>query len=402
MVNQLRYVDLFAGCGGISLGLYKAGLAGLFAIEQNSDAFSTLQHNLIDRNAHFDWPSWLSLANWNVNDLLNSHYSELTTLRGTVDLVVGGPPCQGFSVAGQRLATDKRNSLIHSYLEFVEIVQPLVILFENVRGFTLKFSNPNRHNKISYSEIVIKKLIEMGYTDARGEMINFAEYGVPQKRERFLVIATRERLSSDIFAALEGNRANFCVSRNISVPVNSRSALSDLEKKHGTTRCPDSSRFLYGITSQQQTDIQQLLRLPEEVNYVPDSHRFVNHTPAIQKIFEMLLQKAPRNRTIKGEERELYGFKKRSLMVLDPDEPTPTITTIPDDFVHYSEPRVMTVRECARLQTFPDWFEFEGPYTTGNKERARQVPRYTQVGNAVPPLFAEQLGIAMKRVLSRD
>ncbi len=133
---------------------------------------------------------------------------------------------------------------------------------------------------------------------------------------------------------------------------------------------------------------------------MPQSHRFVNHTPAIQEIFERLLEKAPRNQTIKGKDREIYGIKKRSLMVLDPNEPAATITTIPDDFVHYAEPRVMSVRECARLQTFPDSFEFKGPYTTGSKERVRQVPRYTQVGNAVPPLFAEQLGAAITRALS--
>ena len=87
------------------------------------------------------------------------------------------------------------------------------------------------------------------------------------------------------------------------------------------------------------------------------------------------------------------------MKVLDPDEPAPTITTIPDDFIHYSEPRVMTVRECARLQTFPDWFEFKGPYTTGGPRRVVQTPRYTQVGNAVPPLFAEMVGLALKEVL---
>jgi DNA (cytosine-5)-methyltransferase 1 len=85
--------------------------------------------------------------------------------------------------------------------------------------------------------------------------------------------------------------------------------------------------------------------------------------------------------------------------VLDPNDVAPTVTTIPDDFIHYSEPRVMTVRECARLQSFPDWFKFKGPYTTGGKRRAHQTPRYTQVGNAVPPLFAEIIGLATKKAI---
>jgi len=402
MTRQMLYIDLFAGCGGISLGLYNAGLKGVFAIEKHPDAFLTLKHNLIDNRSHFEWPEWLPLGNWDVNKLLKSHLDQLIQLQGQIHLVVGGPPCQGFSVAGRRRATDKRNNLIHSYLKFVELIQPRVILFENVRGFTLKFSKSKKHSKVSYSEIVIKKLNELGYTDAHGEMMNFAEYGVPQRRQRFLVIATRENLSRDIFSKLDGNREKILGTKGIGTTISSQSALSDLERRHGTTECPDSPRFLSGIVSEKQTKFQKILRLPDKISYVPDSHRFVNHTSAIQEVFELLLAKAPRNRTIKGKERELYGFKKRSLMVLDSEEPTPTITTIPDDFVHYSEPRVMTVRECARLQTFPDWFEFKGPYTTGNKERVRQAPRYTQVGNAVPPLFAEQLGIAIKQVLSSE
>ncbi|MFH2103867.1 MAG: DNA cytosine methyltransferase [Chloroflexota bacterium] len=396
----MNYIDIFAGCGGISLGLHNAGLKGVFAIEKHPDAFLTLKHNLLDNRFHFEWPEWLPLKSWDIDKLLKTHSEHLIKLRGRIDLVAGGPPCQGFSVAGRRRATDQRNKLIHSYLEFVEVVQPRIILFENVRGFTFKFPNSKKHKKVAYSEIVLQKLNELGYTDARGEMINFAEFGIPQKRRRFLVIATRENLADDIFSELEGNKDQFLMAKGINAKIGSRSALSDLERRHGTTKCPDSPRFLSGITSPVQTEFQKTLRLTDNTNYVPDSHRFVNHTPAVKEIFELLLDKAPRNRTIKDEERKLYGFKKRSLMVLDPYQPTPTITTIPDDFVHYSEPRVMTVRECARLQTFPDWYEFKGPYTTGNKERTRQVPRYTQVGNAVPPLFVEQLGMAIIQVLT--
>jgi DNA (cytosine-5)-methyltransferase 1 len=136
--------------------------------------------------------------------------------------------------------------------------------------------------------------------------------------------------------------------------------------------------------------------------HTPDSHRFVNHTEEVEAVFLRLLASAPRNRCLLGKEREPYGLKKRGVTVLAADQPAPTVTTIPDDFVHYTEPRVMTVRECARLQTFPDWFEFKGPYTTGSKQRVLQVPRYTQVGNAVPPLFAALAGEALKGVLCRD
>ena len=110
------YIDLFAGCGGLSLGLHKAGLEGLFAVEKNSAAFSTLKYNLIEKNNHFHWPKWLEISNIDINDLLHDKKKELITLRGQISLVVGGPPCQGFSLAGQRKRDDVRNQLMNAYI----------------------------------------------------------------------------------------------------------------------------------------------------------------------------------------------------------------------------------------------------------------------------------------------
>src|SRR6185295_18339239 len=91
-------------------------------------------------------------------------------------------------------------------------------------------------------------------------------------------------------------------------------------------------------------------------------------------------------------------MKKHATVVLDANKPSHTLTTLPDDFLHYSEPRILTVRESARLQAFPDWFEFKGNYTTGGKQRVRECPRYTQVGNAVPPLLAEVIGLVLAEI----
>jgi DNA (cytosine-5)-methyltransferase 1 len=406
MIVPVKYIDLFAGCGGISLGLHKSGLQGLFAVEKNSDAFLTLKHNLIDNHKHFQWPEWLPVRNWNVNSLLkDENKKNLEGLSGQVDLIVGGPPCQGFSIAGKRRASDDRNRLIQSYLSFVESVQPRAILFENVHGFTFKYLNSRNHKKIAYSDIVINKLIELGYTDACGEMIDMSEYGVPQRRKRFIVIGTKENLTGKIFEQLKNGCNEFLKSRGLKKKNTAVDAISDLEYQHGITQCPDSKSFMSGKVSKPKSTLQKYLRLqmPATESYIPNSHRFVKHKADSAKLFADLLEKAPRNKSItKSDDRDLYGIKKRSLTVLDPHEPVPTITTIPDDFIHYSEPRVMTVRECARLQSFPDWFEFKGRYTTGNKARRRSAPRYTQVGNAVPPLFAEQVGIAIRKVLEND
>ena len=101
--RQYTVIDLFAGCGGLSLGLYLAGWQGLFAIEKNAFAFETLKHNLIDNKKHFAWPDWLPQTNHDINEVLTNYAEQLQNLRGTVDLVAGGPPCQGFSMAGQRI-----------------------------------------------------------------------------------------------------------------------------------------------------------------------------------------------------------------------------------------------------------------------------------------------------------
>jgi DNA (cytosine-5)-methyltransferase 1 len=398
----VRYVDLFAGCGGISLGLHKAGLQGLFAVEKNPDAFLTLKHNLIDTHKHFKWPKWLPVKPWNIDSLLKNQEGKLKSLQGKIDLVVGGPPCQGFSLVGERNSSDKRNGLIHSYLKFVELVKPRVIMFENVYGFTIKFPDSKRYRRRAYSDLVISKLHKMGYRDARGEMIDMSEFGVPQRRKRFIVIATRNKSAGKIFKALFNNRSEFLKSRGIQPNTTTERALSDLERIHGEGICPDKKGFMSGFSSKPKNNLQKYLRISGKSIYMPDSHRFVNHTQEAEKLFTYLLDEAPRNKRIMGEARAEYGIKKRNVTVLDPDQPSLTLTTIPDDFVHYSEPRVMTVRECARLQTFPDWFEFKGPYTTGGPRRVQQTPRYTQVGNAVPPLFAEQVGLAIKRVLGKS
>src|SRR6187549_376979 len=127
MTKQLNYIDLFAGCGGLSLGLYNAGWKGMFAIEKSPDAFATLSYNLIDKKNHFDWPGWLPKTNHDIKVVLKKFKEQLLKLRGKVDMVTGGPPCQGFSTAGKRDEEDKRNKLINDYIKFIELVKPRIL-----------------------------------------------------------------------------------------------------------------------------------------------------------------------------------------------------------------------------------------------------------------------------------
>ena len=115
-----------------------------------------------------------------------------------------------------------------------------------------------------------------------------------------------------------------------------------------------------------------------------------------------LLAHAPVGKRITPDDKIVPNLNRRGVTILSKRAQSPTITSIPDEIVHYIEPRILTVREHARIQSFPDWFELKGKYTSGGKRRKQEVPRYTQVGNAVPPLFAEQIGLAIWEVLEND
>lgn len=194
-VRKPTVIDLFSGCGGLSLGLYKAGWQGLFAIEKSPDAFKTLKYNLIDKleKPHFKWPSWLPLQNWEINTFIELYRDRLKELQGKVDLVAGGPPCQGFSMAGRRREGDVRNQLVHSYIKFISLVKPKMIFFENVKGFTQEFKK-NKEKGIAYSRLVLSALNKLGY-ETEAQLVNFGDYGVPQKRTRFILVG----MSRDYF-----------------------------------------------------------------------------------------------------------------------------------------------------------------------------------------------------------
>ena len=135
------FIDAFAGCGGLSLGLMRAGWTGLFAIEKDNFAFESLRANFLEKKARhsYSWPKWLEQKAWSVEDLLKQHGSNLEKLRGRVTLLAGGPPCQGFSSAGRRRVADPRNKLVDKYLDLVRTLEPKIVLMENVLGITYDF-----------------------------------------------------------------------------------------------------------------------------------------------------------------------------------------------------------------------------------------------------------------------
>lgn len=399
-MKENKYIDIFSGCGGLALGMHFASWQALFAVEKNQDAFETLKYNLLERNAHFCWPDWLPQAALDINDVINSYKDQLRKLRGTVKLVAGGPPCQGFSSAGRRDENDIRNKLVDSYLAFIDLVEPESILFENVRGFTLAFkpADPNTSGK-KYSDYIILELQSRGY-NVEYRMLDFSKFGVPQKRVRFILFASKKYESHEFFDVLNNNVHAFLKQRNLPRTVSTLSAISDLEKKYGLVPCPDSKGFKSGKYGCVKTSYQRYCRQGVRAGNVPDSHRFAKHKPDTIKRFASLQELNCRNQNLSVALKETYQINKNCINVLDANTPSLTLTTNPDDHIHYSEPRILTVREYARLQSFPDWYMFRGRYTTGGKRRKSDVPRYTQIGNAIPPLVAEQIGIALNQIMT--
>ncbi|WP_460527227.1 DNA cytosine methyltransferase [Chitinimonas naiadis] len=414
--KPLRFIDVFAGCGGLSLGLLEAGCEGIFAVEKSPLAFETLRFNLVDGERHkFQWPAWLPKQAMTCEQLLEKFPEHVASLRGSVDLIVGGPPCQGFSTAGRRDPADPRNKMTEQYLSLVGLVQPRFLVIENVAGFNMRFeSNASldelivNSKKISYAQYVTGRLIKLGYTVWQG-LVNCADFGVPQTRQRHIIICEQERQgedSVDLLSYLRNSSTEFRLSKGLPADrqITTREAISDLETK-GREYCQsddsDAKGFFEATYSKNASlsSYQKIMR--GDFSSKPNSLRLARHKPETVAYFENIQRICRPGKCLSQAERQLVGTKKHTITVLDPQGPAPTITTLPDDILHYDEPRILTARENARLQSFPDWFSFQGKYTTGGKQRKLECPRYTQIGNAVPPLVGEAIGRMLRNIWSQ-
>lgn len=401
--KNIAFIDAFAGCGGLSLGLLQAGCKGLFAIERDKFAFETLKTNLLSENSRyrFAWPAWLAHKPISINTLLKKHHRELAALNSSVDLLVGGPPCQGFSSAGRREHDDPRNKLFRSYLELVEIVRPRAVLIENVRGFTMDFASSR---KVKNYAAKLRESLSNEY-EVYEELLDLSDFGVPQGRTRYFLLAIQPGLcDGNPFDELKRRLPSFLRSVGLQAPVSSWAAISDLEiGRKGRRQSVDTLGFDEIDYAGPRTQYQRAMR---DGAKRPADLRLARHSPAIVKRFSEIIELSHAdgrlNVSISSELRERFGLKKKALRVLDPDRPAPTVTSMPDDLLHYCEARTLTVRENARLQSFPDWFAFKGKYTTGGHLRRREVPRFTQVANAVPPLVARAIGELLFDLLSSD
>lgn len=406
--GTLRSIDLFAGCGGLSLGLHRAGWEGVFAIERDPMAFETLRANLVDDGAPYaayqKWPDWLPVAPQNIDDFVrNEDYRQgLRALRGTIDLVAGGPPCQGFSVGGKRNGDDERNHLVHRQLDVVAESQPRAVLIENVEGITRAFqSRPREGAANSVAAEVVEALGHLGYDSTFG-IADASRFGVPQTRRRALIVAFRSDTGvepASFFSALEDLREGHVASLGLPVDraVTAKEALDDLVSRRRVV-CPDSEKFESSTYRRARNAYAVAMRGDIPDGSIPDSHRYTKHGERILELYMSAHATQPKGRLSK-EFLLASGTKKDKKVLIDPKLPVSTITTHPDEFIHYAEPRNITVREMARLQSFPDDYRFKGRYTINGPRRKFDVARCSQVGNAVPPYFAQAVGAALRKVL---
>ena len=401
------YIDFFSGCGGLSLGLGMAGWDGIFAIEKDKMAYSTFDHNLVDEHSaycHFkNWPKWLTREAHSIEELLENPQTRehLSELGGHITLVAGGPPCQGFSVAGARNGKDPRNLLVFKMIQAIGILKPLFGIVENVGGFEKKFDiKPIDGASSSIADEAVTQIEQLGYNVGK-ITINAADYGVPQLRKRVIIFAISKetvgnldasRLIKDVLAEVSISQR-----KELGLPVdryvNVKEAISDLSGEDIVTE-PEFPKYNTCRYLPISSVYQQLMRANCMEQDIPTCHRFNNHSAKSIALYAKALETQPAGRLSK---EFLYdnGCHSNKRFVLDVKNPSSTLTTAPEEVIHYRHPRVVTLREMARLQSFPDDYQFFGRYTLNGPARGVDVPRNAQIGNAIPPLAGRALGTAL-------
>lgn len=334
-MQSFKFIDLFCGCGGFSFGLEQAGHECLLGVDFNAEAIATFNRN--HKNA-------VGL-NIDISKLSKPMLQKYININ-EVDMVVGGPPCQGFSTVGKGDAGDERNSLFKQFVRIVKITEPKVIMFENVTGMLAK-----------KNEATLKKIFssfeKLGYQlDAK--VLSADEFRVPSRRRRAIIIGVKGGLP--VFPSQS--------TRKVSV----KEAFKGLKGKllnHDTELAVVKNKL----------DRERLNHIPEGrgIRYEKDERELLPKKLRFDVDWSTLAE----NR-----------FRQTRLQRIPLDAPAPTILTSRSMYYHPTEPRYLTPREAAKLQSFPNKFTFEGSVTS----------QFRQIGNAVPPNLAKALGNSIKEI----
>lgn len=330
-MKKYTYMDLFAGAGGMSLGFDNAGFKNLLAVEFNKDFAETYKKNFPRHNLIVD--DIKNVTEQQIYDIIKNE---------KVDVIIGGPPCQGFSIAGnigRNFIDDDRNRLFKEFVRFVKIIKPRVFVLENVAAM-------ERHDKGKTIKEIVSSFKEIGY-DIKYKVLNAVNFGVPQERRRIFIVGTL-------------GENNFEYPQEINKIVTVKDAIDDLPKLEDgeTSEIPN------------HTAMKHSAQMLEKMSYVSDGGNR-NDIP------ENLRPKS-------GDSRKYIRY--------DSKKPSFCVTGDMRKIFHYSQNRALTCRELARLQTFPDSFVF-----LGNTGKVQQ-----QIGNAVPVLLASKIALQVKEVLDNE
>ena len=331
-MKKYKYIDLFAGAGGMSLGFDKAGFQNVLAVEYDECFAETYRFNFPDHNLKVE----------DIKDISNDEIKEIIG-NNKIDVIIGGPPCQGFSIAGKigrNFIDDERNQLFKEFVRFVNVIRPKIFVMENVAAL-------KTHNKGKTIMEIVNEFDNAGYT-VKYDVLNAVNYGVPQQRRRIFIIGTLDK----------DNKFEFPKKTNKYITI--KEALKGLpELKSGeTSNIPNHNAMHHS---------KQML---EKMSYVKDGGDR-NDIP------EELRPKS-------GDIRKYIRYNSK--------EPSICITGDMRKVFHFNQNRALTGRELARIQTFPDNFIFKG--NTGKVQQ--------QIGNAVPPKLAFQIANSVKEVLDNE
>ncbi|WP_338997855.1 DNA (cytosine-5-)-methyltransferase [Lactococcus formosensis] len=326
-MSKYKIIDLFSGSGGLSLGFEQAGFENLFSVEFNHQAAETYRRNFPHH----------TLIEGDIKEISDTKIREFQN-NNIVDVIVGGPPCQGFSIAGnigRRFVDDERNKLFKEFVRFVDVIQPKMFIMENVARLAT-------HNKGRTIKEIMTEFENLGY-DVKAEVLQAANYGVPQKRQRIFVVGTK----SGIFHYPK-NQGNTPTVKN---------TIDDLPP----------------LKNGQSSDIP--------------NHFAMNHSEQMLKKMSYVKDGGDRN-DIPDELRPKSGDVRKYIRYAS-DKPSVTVTGDMRKIFHYEQNRALSPRELARLQTFPDDFVFEG----------NSISIQQQIGNAVPPKLAKAVAEEVKKTL---
>lgn len=345
MNKDIRVLDLFCGCGGLSKGFEEAGYKIIYGIDFWSDALKTFEYNHKNAQAiHAD------LSSQSVEDIVKKYKIN------DIDVVIGGPPCQGFSIAGKRDVHDERNLLYKAFLDFVDILKPKAFLMENVPNIMAMGKGIVKQN-------ILEDFTNIGYS-VQNQVLLASNYGVPQNRKRAFFVGILGDTNFEFPAPLQEEK------------INTKEAISDLPD----IDLQDGSKY----PLPHQSEYQKSMR---NGNKVIHNHQLTNHTPQTVKIISLV----PDGGNYKNLPEEYKDTRRVNIAWtrLNSEKPSFTIDTGHRHHFHYKFNRVPTVRESARIQSFPDDFLFLGSKTS----------QYKQVGNAVPPLLSQKLASVLMKYL---